>query len=153
MKEILLDFLAEKYLWVKALHLGAVICWMAGLFYLPRLFVYHTGAPVGSQQSETFKIMERRLEKIIIIPAMTASFLLGGLLMATPGLLSPPRGWFHLKLALVLLLAGFHGFLSKCRKAFEVDQNKRSEKFFRVLNEIPPLLMILIIFLVVLKPF
>jgi putative membrane protein len=153
MSDAFFEFLARYYLWFKALHLIGVIAWMAGLLYLPRLFVYHVGAPQGSVQSETFKIMERRLMRFIMTPAMLWSFAFGILLLLTPGVFVRPFGWLHLKLFLVLILAGMHGMLVKYMKDFERDQNQKSERFFRLLNEVPAVLMIFIIFLVVLKPF
>lgn len=145
----MIDFLSEHYLAIKALHLIFVISWMAGLFYLPRLFVYHAESLVGSEKSETFKVMEARLSRIIMTPAMIGSFVFGGMLVA---ILGAPL-WLHVKLFLVLVLAGFHGYLMVLKKDFAQDQNRKSPRFFKILNEIPPLLMILIIFLVVMKPF
>jgi protoporphyrinogen IX oxidase len=117
------------YEWAKALHVIAVISWMAGMLYLPRLFVYHCEAEAGSKQSETFKVMERRLLK-----AITA-------------------GWFHAKLLLVILMSGAHGFFSARVRDFALDRNTRSQKFYRILNEVPTVLMILIVILVIVKPF
>lgn len=138
-------------LWIKALHIIAVISWMAGMFYLPRLFVYHVDATPGSAQSETFKIMERRLLKIIINPAMIVVWA-SGLWMAYANsfFLAP---WLHAKLALVLLMSALHGYFVRMVKAFAADKNVRSARFFRILNEIPPVLMALIVILVVVKPF
>lgn len=137
--------------WIKALHVIAVIAWMAGMLYLPRLFVYHSEAEIGSKQSETFKIMERRLLKAIINPAMIVTWL-AGLYLAWSGHWFT-SGWFHGKLALVILLSGVHGFFSRCVKDFAADRNTRSQKFYRIINEVPTLLMILIVILVVVKPF
>ncbi|MFD2265328.1 protoporphyrinogen oxidase HemJ [Lacibacterium aquatile] len=149
-----MDFLTAAYPWIKALHIISVISWMAGMFYLPRLYVYHVDAPVGSAQSETFKVMERKLLRFIINPAMIATFIFGGLLLAVPGLIDWKHdGWVHGKLTLVLVMAGFHGFLSRWRKDFAADRNKRSARFYRQMNEIPTVLMILIVILVVVKPF
>ena len=129
-----------------------MVAWMAGMFYLPRLYVYHTGAEPGSQMSETFKLMEHRLLRVIINPAMIATWVLGiVMLIMTPGWLS--EGWLHAKLALVILLTVFHIMLARWRKDFAADQNQRSEKFYRVVNEIPTLLLIFIVILVVVKPF
>ena len=139
------------YEWIKALHVIAVIAWMAGMLYLPRLFVYHCEAEIGSKQSETFKIMERRLLKAIINPAMIVTWL-AGLYLAWSGHWFT-SGWFHGKLALVILLSGVHGFFSSCVKDFAADRNTRSQKFYRIINELPTLLMILIVILVVVKPF
>ena len=139
------------YGWIKALHVIAVISWMAGMLYLPRLFVYHCEAEIGSKQSETFKVMERRLLRAIINPAMIVTWL-AGLYLAWAGnwFLHP---WLHAKLLLVVLLSGVHGFFSRCVKDFAADQNQRSQKFYRILNEVPAILMIGIVILVVVKPF
>ncbi|MGA2124521.1 MAG: protoporphyrinogen oxidase HemJ [Xanthobacteraceae bacterium] len=139
------------YLWIKAFHIIAVIAWMAGLLYLPRLFVYHCGAEPGSRQSETFKVMERRLLKAIINPAMILTWLLGLWLVWAGGFVS--AGWLELKVLLVVLLSGLHGFFARWVRDFAADRNPRSEKFYRVINELPTLLMIGIVILVVLKPF
>jgi protoporphyrinogen IX oxidase len=139
------------YEWIKALHVIAVISWMAGMLYLPRLFVYHCEAEAGSKQSETFKVMERRLLKAIINPAMMVAWL-AGLYLAWAGHLFS-ASWFQGKLVLVLLLSGVHGFLSRYVKDFAADRNTRSHKFYRFINEVPTLLMIGIVILVVVKPF
>jgi len=139
------------YEWIKALHIIAVITWMAGMLYLPRLFVYHCEAETGSKQSETFKIMERRLLKVIINPAMIVTWL-AGLYLAWAGHWFS-AGWLHAKLALVLVLSGVHGFFSRWVKDFAAGRNPRSQKFYRIINEVPTLLMILIVILVVVKPF
>ena len=139
------------YEWIKALHVIAVIAWMAGMLYLPRLFVYHCNAEPGSKQSETFKIMERRLLKAIMTPAMVVTWLAGLYIAYAGNWFSAP--WLHAKLLLVLLMSGVHGFLSRCVKNFAADQNMRSTKFYRIINEVPTVLMILIVILVVVKPF
>ena len=139
------------YEWIKALHLIAVISWMAGMLYLPRLFVYHCEAETGSKQSETFKVMERRLLKAIMNPAMIVTWL-AGLYLAWAGQWFSAH-WLHGKLLLVVLLSGVHGFLSRCVKDFAADRNSRSQKFYRIINEVPTILMILIVILVVVKPF
>jgi putative membrane protein len=139
------------YLWVKALHVIAIIAWMAGMLYLPRLFVYHCVAAPGSVQSETFKVMERRLLRAIINPAMIVSWLLGLWLAWSGNWLSAP--WFHGKLVLVLALSGVHGMLARWTKDFAADRNQHSQKFFRIMNEVPTVLMIGIVILVVVKPF
>jgi protoporphyrinogen IX oxidase len=139
------------YPWIKALHVIAVISWMAGMLYLPRLFVYHCEAPIGSPQSETFKLMERRLLRAIINPAMVASWVLGLWLAWEGGFLK--AGWLHGKLVLVLILSGLHGFLTRCVREFAEDRNLRSQRFYRIINEIPTLLMIGIVILVIVKPF
>ncbi|ABS62879.1 conserved hypothetical protein [Parvibaculum lavamentivorans DS-1] len=148
----MLDFLAGYYVWIKALHIISVIFWMAGMAYLPRLFVYHAEAAPGSDKSETFKIMERRLLRGIVNPAMIATFLFGILMLVlNPGLLSD--GWMHVKLALILVMSALHGFFSRWRKEFERDGNQRDARFYRIVNEGPPLLVIFIVLLAVAKPF
>jgi protoporphyrinogen IX oxidase len=139
------------YEWIKALHVIAVISWMAGMLYLPRLFVYHCEAEAGSKQSETFKVMERRLLKAIINPAMIVTWLAGlYLVWAGHWYLS---GWFHAKFLLVLLMSGVHGFFGRCVRAFAADFNPYSQKFYRIINEVPTVLMIAIVILVIVKPF
>lgn len=141
------------YLWVKALHVISVIAWMAGLLYLPRLFVYHTQAAVGSPESQTFKVMERKLLRLIMNPAMIASWVFGLWLIVLLGSSTMSAGWLHGKLALVLLLSVAHGFMARWRKDFERDTNRHTERFFRIINEVPTLLMIGIVILVIVKPF
>lgn len=139
------------YPWIKALHVIAVISWMAGMLYLPRLFVYHCEAEIGSKQSETFKVMEWRLLKAIINPAMIITWL-AGLYLAWSGHWYA-SGWFHAKFVLVLVLSGVHGFFTRCVKDFAADRNTRSQKFYRIINEVPTALMLLIVILVIVKPF
>ena len=139
------------YLWLKALHIIAVISWMAGLLYLPRLFVYHAAATPGSEQSETFKTMERRLLRAIMTPAMIATWLFGMSIMFTGGWAA--AGWLHAKLALVIAMTVMHGLMSHWQADFQHDRNCRTQKFFRIANEIPTLLMIAIVILAVVKPF
>jgi len=139
------------YVWIKALHVIAVISWMAGMLYLPRLFVYHCEADAGSKQSETFKVMERRLLKAIINPAMVVTWLAGLYLAWAGQWLS--AGWFHGKLLLVLILSGIHGLFSRWVKDFANDRNRRRQKFYRIINEVPTILMIGIVVLVIVKPF
>lgn len=139
------------YEWVKALHVMSVIAWMAGMFYLPRLFVYHADAEIGSDKSETFKIMERRLLKAIINPSMIATWIFG--LWVAYEIDAFRDGWFHAKLTLVILMSAVHGYLSGCVKRFARDENKKSAKFYRILNEVPTVLMIVIVILVIGKPF
>lgn len=142
----------SAYLWIKTLHVLAVISWMAGMLYLPRLFVYHVDAPVGSQQSETFKVMERRLLRGIINPAMIVAWL-SGLWMAWY-VFQMKGGWLHAKLFIVFLfMSGFHGMLARWRKDFEADRNAKSATFFRVMNEVPTLIMVIVVILVIVKPF
>jgi putative membrane protein len=143
--------MGDSYAWIKALHVLAVISWMAGLLYLPRLFVYHAGEKVGSATSETFKIMERRLLKAIMNPAMIVAWLAGLWLIWQGGWIR--SGWLHGKLALVLALSGVHGMLAARQRAFAEDRNRHSGRYFRVLNEVPTLLMIGIVVLVIVKPF
>ena len=145
------EFVTNHYLVIKALHLIAVISWMAGLLYLPRLFVYHVDKAVGSEASEMLKIMEYRLLRYIMNPAMIVTLLLGLMLASIPGTMQ--MGWIHAKLGLVFFLFGFHGMCSRWRKDFAADKNQKSAKFFRFANEVPTLLMIGILFLAVLKPF
>lgn len=139
------------YLWLRALHVIAVIAWMAGLFYLPRLFVYHTQVPADSAMDGMFKTMERRLFRIIMNPAMIASWVLGvAILIVMPSLLKDPS--MHAKLVLVVILSAFHVFLGRSVTAFARNANTRSEVFWRVANEVPTLLMIGIVILVIVKP-
>ena len=137
--------------WLLALHLIAVISWMAGLLYLPRLFVYHAKSAPGSELSETFKTMEHRLLTYIMTPAMIVTWIFGISLVFTGGWLT--AGWLHAKLALVLALTVMHGLMSHWANDFRYDRNRRSQKFFRIANEIPTLLMIAIVTLAVVKPF
>lgn len=139
------------YLWLKALHVVAVISWMAGMLYLPRLFVYHTQAEKGSIQSETFKIMERRLLKAIINPAMIVTWVVGLYLAYASG--AYRDGWFHTKFALVLAMSAAHGMLTGHVKRFAADANVKDARYFRILNEVPTVLMILIVVLVIVRPF
>ena len=141
----------DLYLWAKSLHVIAIIAWMAGMLYLPRLFVYHCDAEPGSAQSETFKVMERRLLKAIINPSMVVAWILGLWMAFELGYWS--EGWFHAKFTLVLIMSGVHGYLSRCVKTFARDENTRSARFYRILNEAPTLLMIGIVILVIVKPF
>jgi putative membrane protein len=139
-------------LWIKALHVIAVISWMAGLLYLPRLYVYHSQVEIGSAPSEIFKTMEHRLLRFIMNPAMILTWLLGlSLLIQETELMR--QGWIHAKLLLVILLSGCHGFLAVHRKAFFLDQRLKSENFWRFFNEAPTILMIGIVILVIVKPF
>lgn len=139
------------YLWIKALHVISVIAWMAGMLYLPRLFVYHCDAPKGSIQSDTFKIMERRLLKAIINPAMIATWVFGLILIWQGGWYTD--GWLHAKILLVLVLSGVHGVYVRRLKDFAADKNTRPAKYYRILNEVPTMLMIGIVILVIVKPF
>lgn len=137
---------------VKGFHVISVIAWMAGLLYLPRLFVYHTGVEAGSETSETFKIMERRLLRAIMNPAMITTWIFGlTLIVLTPGWME--QGWLHAKLLLVVLMTVAHMAMARWRRAFAEDRNTHTHKYFRVMNEVPTLMMVVIVFLVILKPF
>jgi len=138
-------------LWLKAFHIMAVVAWFAGLFYLPRLFVYHADAKPGSELSETFKVMEHRLLTAIMTPAMAVVWLTGLTLAWWEGAFSD--GWLHAKLALVFLLSGYQGALSRWTRDFAADRNTRPAKFYRIANEVPTLFLVAIVLLVVLKPF
>lgn len=141
----------RAYDWIKALHVIAIVSWMAGMLYLPRLFVYHCAAEKGSVQSETFKIMEHRLLRVIINPAMVFAWVTGLWLAWQSGFYR--QGWFHGKFVLVVLLAAAHGYLSAATRAFAEDRNTRGDRHWRIVNEVPTLLMIGIIVLVIVKPF
>jgi putative membrane protein len=143
-------FLADWYPWILALHIIAVIAWMAGMLYLPRLFVYHTGTMPGSESSELFKVMERRLLKAIVNPAMIATWLLGILLLWSTDWAYLREGWFHGKFACVLILSGIHGMLVGHVRRFREDQRAKTARFYRVLNEVPAVLMVAIVLFVVL---
>lgn len=139
------------YLWMKAGHVIAVISWMAGMLYLPRLFVYHCDAEPGSKQSETFKVMERRLLRGIINPAMIASWAFG-LWLAWYGF-AFHGGWLHAKILLVVAMSAMHGYLSSAVRKFAEDRNQKAPRHWRIINEVPTLLMIVIVVLVIVKPF
>lgn len=141
----------DFYPWAKAIHVIAVISWMAGMLYLPRLFVYHADAEMGSVQSETFKVMERRLLRGIINPAMIVTWALG-LWLAWKGF-GFQGGWLHAKILAVLLLSGLHGYLAGAVRKFAEDKNEKPARHWRIVNEIPTLLMVVIVILVVVKPF
>jgi putative membrane protein len=143
--------MADLYPWIKALHVISVIAWMAGMLYLPRLFVYHADTPKGSPQSETFKVMERRLLKAIINPAMIATWLFGIAMVVMGDAWN--QKWLWAKLVLVLILSGLHGMFSRWQRDFANDANTRPAKFYRLINEVPTVLMILIVVLVIVKPF
>ncbi len=149
--DALRDFLANYIPWIKAFHVIAVIAWMCGMLYLPRLFVYHTETKPGSEASERFKVMERRLLRGITNPSMIAVWILGPLLAWLTGAYLDT--WMQLKFVLVVILSGIHGFLARCWRDFEADRNTRSARFYRIINEIPALLMVLIVILVVVQPF
>jgi putative membrane protein len=143
-------WIADWYVWIKALHVISVIAWMAGMLYLPRLFVYHADAPVGSPLSETLKVMERRLLRAIINPAMIAAFVFGGLMLVVQDW---SQGWLHAKLLFVAALAVLHHLLARWGKDFAADRNRRPARFYRIANEIPAVIMIAIVILVIVKPF
>ena len=140
------------YPWLEAVHVISMVAWMAGLLYLPRLFAYHAEVGAGTPQSETFKVMERRLLKAIINPAMAAVWITGLWLAFASGFING-AGWLHAKIGLVILMSGFHGFLAATTKRFAADRNTRSSGFFRFVNEIPTVLLIGIVILVIVKPF
>jgi protoporphyrinogen IX oxidase len=139
------------YPWLKALHVIAVMSWMAGMLYLPRLFVYHTDAEIGSVQSETFKVMERRLLRAIINPAMIFTWATG-LWLAWRGF-QFTGGWLHVKIALVIILSAAHGYFSASVRRFAEDANTKTARHWRIMNEVPTVLMIGIVILVIVKPF
>ena len=139
--------------WVKALHVISVIAWMAGLLYLPRLFVYHSLAAVGSAQSETFKVMERRLYRGITTPAMIASWVFGLWLILGFQAVDFSQGWVWLKAALVIVLSGVHGLFGSYRRAFAADRNQRPSGFYRIINEVPTVIMVLVVIAVIVRPF
>ena len=141
------------YPWTKALHIASMVAWMAGMFYLPRLYVYHCETQPGSIESERFKVMEYRLLRQIINPAMIATWTFGTILVLTPGIVDWGAGWWHIKLASVLAMSGFHGALSKWRRLFLEDRNTKPARFYRIANELPTLLMIGIVIMVIVKPF
>ena len=151
--ELLNNFLINNYLWTKALHVISVIAWMAGLLYLPRLFVYHSTARKKSESSEMLKIMEYRLQKFIMNPAMIASVFFGVLLLKTEGIVDWQSVWIYIKLFSVLALIFLHYKLSVYRKNFFNDSNTKTKKFYKIINEIPTLLLIIIIIMVYIKPF
>ena len=142
----------NTYLTFKALHLIAVISWMAGLLYLPRIFVYHAETRENKEQSETFKLMEKRLYFYIMNPAMILSWIFGLLLIHSQGIISLSLLWMKIKLGLVIILTAYHFYLLAVLKDFQIDNNTKSSKFFRVINEVPTILLIIIIFIVIFKP-
>lgn len=142
----------EYYLWLKAIHLIFVISWMAGLFYLPRLFVYHADVKLGSKEDKTFQVMEKKLLRIIMNPAMILSVVFGLWVAQVYGFKALGI-WFHIKMTLVIILLYFHHFLGRRRKDFEQGKNKYSAKFYRIINEVPTVLMIVIVILAIVKPF
>lgn len=144
--------LIRYYEWIKAFHVIFMVCWMAGMFYLPRLFVYHTKVSFNSAEDQLFKIMEKKLLRIIINPAMILT-LISGILLASLYGWGNLTVWFHIKFSAVIALCAMHGLFIKCRKGFERGENKYSEKFYRIINEVPAVLMIIAIIMVIVKPF
>jgi len=144
-------FLGAAYLWVKALHIIAVIAWMAGMLYLPRLYVYHCEAEPGSRLSETFKVMERRLLRAIINPAMIAAWIFGFMLVANSDFWG--AGWMHAKFALLIAMQLVHAGYARWRRQFAKDENRHPARFYRIMNEVPTLLLIGIVILAVVRPF
>lgn len=147
------DFLLAAYPWFKSLHVIAVISWMAGMLYLPRLFVYHAEAEVGSDKSETFKVMERRLLRAIMNPAMIAAFVFGGLMLGTPGIVDWGSVWIWVKLAAVAGMTVAHHVFARWMKDFAADANTRPAKTYRLANEVPTVLMIVIVVMIIARPF
>ena len=148
-----MTLLTTLYPWTKSFHVIAMVAWMAGLFYLPRLYVYHCDVKPGSAESERFKVMEYRLLRQITTPAMIATWMFGILLVLTPGVIDWSAPWWHVKLTAVLLMSGFHGALSKWRREFLGDRNTRPQKYYRIANEVPTLLMLVIVIMVIARPF
>ena len=148
-----MDWVGFATTWVKALHVISVIAWIAGMMYLPRLFVYHTAAEKGSIQSETFKIMERRLYRGIITPAMALTWIFGLAMVLTPGIIDWHEGWVWVKAAAVILLSAIHGFYGRQVRNFAADRNERPHGFWRVVNELPFVLVIIIVIMVIVRPF
>ncbi len=145
--------LAPLYPWTKSLHVISMVAWMAAMLYLPRLYVYHCDAQPGSESSERFKVMERRLLRAIATPAMLSTILFGVLLALTPGIIVWSDGWWRVKLAAVALLIGCHGAMSRYRRDFLADRNRHPQRFYRILNEIPTVLLLVIVVMVIAKPF
>ncbi len=147
------DFLTDIYPWLLAFHIIIVMFWMAGMYYLPRLFVYHAEAMENGEPYAVFEVMEEKLLRIIMTPAMIVAWILGLSLIARSGFLEGAGGWLHTKLFLVVLLSGYHGFLASTRKKFLAGDLPRPSRFYRMINEVPPILTILIVILVVVQPF
>ena len=147
-----IEALGPYLLWTKSLHVIAVIAWMSAMFYLPRLYVYHCEVPRGSEASERFKVMERRLLKQLMTPAMIATWCLGILLVLTPGAVDWSAPWWHVKLTGVILMSGFHGAASKWRRDFLEDRNLRPQRFYRIANEVPTVLMVIIVIMAIAQP-
>jgi len=148
-----MDWVNDYYMWIKALHVISVIAWMAGMLYLPRLFVYHAEAPAGSDRSEAFKPMEHRLLRVIMNPAMIGVFLFGGLMLSAPGRFDWSEGWLYVKLALIGVLTALHHAYGLWRKDFAAGGNRRSARFYRTMHEIVTISMIGIVVMVIVRPF
>ena len=149
-----IPWLATIYPWVKSFHVIALIAWMAGIFYLPRLYVYHVSLERGSVESERFKVMERRLLKQIMVPAMIATWVFGTLLVLTPGIVDwTPVNWWHVKFLMVIGMTGFQGAAGKWRRQFLEDRNQKPERFYRIANEVPTVLLAIIVIMAIAKPF
>lgn len=142
----------KYYEWFKVAHLISMVCWMSAMFYLPRLFVYHSQVTTGSAEDDRFKIMEKNLLRKIMNPAMICTLIFGLMLAKIYGFKNLGL-WFHLKMSFTIILVTFHGMCSRWRKDFTNGNNKHSEKFYRIMNEVPPILMVLIVILVIIKPF
>ena len=147
------DFLAEIYPWLLAFHIIAVMFWMAGMYYLPRLFVYHAEAMEKGEPFAVFEVMEQKLLRLIINPAMLVAWILGLALIWRSGFWSASGDWISVKLALVIVLSGYHGFLARWRKQFLLGKPPHKSRFFRIVNEVPPVLTVFIVILVVVQPF
>jgi len=147
------DALGPYLLWTKSFHVIAVIAWMSGLLYLPRLFVYHCEVVRGSAESERFKVMEDKLYSLIVVPAMLVSFILGLLLIWTPGAVDWHAGWWHTKLLFVVLMAGFTGVAGGWRRKFREDRNVKPGRFYRVANEVPAVFLVVIVIMAIVQPF
>ena len=147
-----MNLLSSLYPWTKAFHVISMVAWMAGMFYLPRVFVYHCQLQRGTAESERFKVMEYRLLKQIINPAMIATWSFGILLLLTPGVIDWSWRWWQVKFIAVLLMSGFHGALSRWTKDFRYDRNVRPKRFYRIANEIPTVLLIIIVIMVIVRP-
>ena len=148
-----MELSGDAYLWIKVLHVISVIAWMAGLLYLPRLYVYHVDAEPGSDKSETFKIMERRLMRGILNPSMMASVIFGLIMVYDSSPAIWQAGWFHAKLTAVIAMLVMHVFCGKWRRAFAEDRNTHSGRFYRFMNEVPAVLMVVIVLMVIVQPF
>ena len=148
-----IELLADFYPWIKSLHVISVIAWMAGMLYLPRLYVYHCSVRTGTAESARFKMMEYRLMRYITNPAMMAAWTFGTLLVLTPGTMEWNQGWWLVKFTCLILLSAVHGLLSIWRRGFCADANRHPARYYRIANEMPTLLMIVIVFMVIAKPF